>query len=131
MTSRIRRTLIGLTMLATLLIVAPVVPSSASASSIGNRSGNSLTLAVFGDVPYGVEQEAAFPKLIDAINRDPKDRVSIHVGDIKSGSVACTDERFAAVAAGFATLKDPLVYTPGDNEWTDCHRVNQRLLKPA
>lgn len=72
-----------------------------------------LTVAVFGDVPYGVEQEAAFPKLIDAINRDLKARVSIHVGDINGGSTACTDERFAAIAAGFATLKDPLVYAPG------------------
>lgn len=130
MTSRIHRMLIGLTMLATLVIAAPVVPTAASASPIGNRSGNSLTVAVFGDVPYGVEQEAAFPKLIDAINRDPKVRVSIHVGDIKSGSVACSDERFAAVAAGFATLKDPLVYTPGDNEWADCHRVNNGSYNP-
>ena len=38
--------------------------------------------------------------------------------------------RFAAVAAAFATLNDPLIYTPGDNEWTDCHRANNGAFNP-
>ena len=25
----------------------------------------------------------------------------------------------------FEQFKDPLVYTPGDNEWTDCHKTNE------
>jgi hypothetical protein len=25
----------------------------------------------------------------------------------------------------FAQFKDPLVYTPGDNEWTDCHKAKE------
>jgi hypothetical protein len=87
-------------------------------------------MAVIGDVPYGVEQEAAFPHLVDAINADPEVRIVTHVGDIKSGSTTCTDERFAAVAAVFATFRDPLVYTPGDNEWTDCHRPNNGGYDP-
>ena len=95
-----------------------------------DRSAKPMTLAVIGDVPYGNDQEASFPSLIDGVNGDPKVRLVIHVGDIKSGSTTCTTQRFAAVAAAFTTFKDPLVYTPGDNEWTDCHRANNGSFNP-
>jgi hypothetical protein len=102
----------------------------AGAGTPTNSSANRTTVAVIGDVPYGVPQEASVGTLIDAINRDPQVRTAIHVGDIKSGSTACTDERFAAVAAQFETFADPLIYTPGDNEWTDCHRANNGAYDP-
>ncbi len=89
-----------------------------------------MSIAVIGDVPYGTAQEASFGGLIEAINADPKVRVALHVGDIKSGSTTCTDERFAAVANAFERFSDPLVYTPGDNEWTDCHRANNGSYNP-
>jgi hypothetical protein len=87
-------------------------------------------MAVIGDVPYGADQEARFGELIGAINDDPKVRVAAHVGDIKNGSTTCTDERFAAIAQAFDTFEDPLIYTPGDNEWTDCHRPNNGGYNP-
>jgi hypothetical protein len=49
-------------------------------------------------------------------------RTVVHVGDIKSGSTACSDERLLLVRDAFESFRDPVVYTPGDNEWTDCHR---------
>jgi hypothetical protein len=97
-------------------------PAPASGSDSENRSANRVSYAVFGDVPYGAEQEATFGNLIEAINDDRKVRLAIHVGDTKNGSTPCTDERLTAVRDAFETLDDPLVYTPGDNEWTDCHR---------
>ena len=30
----------------------------------------------------------------------------------------------------FDRFADPLVYTPGDNEWTDCHRANNGSYNP-
>ena len=30
----------------------------------------------------------------------------------------------------FDRFTDPLVYTPGDNEWTDCHRANNGGYHP-
>jgi hypothetical protein len=44
------------------------------------------------------------------------------VGDIKSSASPCTDEALTKIQALFETFHHPLVYTPGDNEWTDCHR---------
>jgi endonuclease/exonuclease/phosphatase family metal-dependent hydrolase len=83
------------------------------------------TLAVIGDTPYGDEQVAAFPGLVEDVNADPKVRLVMHLGDIKNGSSTCTTERFRSLRALYDTFRDPFVYTPGDNEWTDCHRPAQ------
>ncbi len=105
-----------------LALAVPALPAGASGGSAVDTSAKPLTLAFIGDTPYGAAQEATFGELVDAIDADPKVRAVTHVGDIKSGGTTCTDERFAAVAASFASFDDPVVYTPGDNEWTDCHR---------
>ena len=75
-----------------------------------------------GDTPYKLPDDyVKFDRLIAAINAR-KPSFSIHVGDIKSGSSPCSDENLKKVLDQFATFEQPLVYTPGDNEWTDCHR---------
>jgi hypothetical protein len=37
---------------------------------------------------------------------------------------AATFDQFSAAVERLNTLVAPLVYVPGDNEWTDCHRTN-------
>ena len=95
------------------------------------RSANAYTLAVVGDTPYGAAQVERFPELIADINGDPKVDLVLHVGDIKNGSTRCDDSYFARIAGDFDDFKDPLVYTPGDNEWTDCHRANNGGYLPT
>ena len=59
------------------------------------------------------------------MNADKAVSAVLHVGDIHSGSQYCTqayDQQIADLWAGFA---DPMVYTPGDNEWTDCHKKKE------
>lgn len=76
-----------------------------------------------GDMPYG-EPAKVYPQyqaLIDTINRR-QPAFSLHIGDIKSGSTPCSDELLGQQLAFFQTFQQPVVYTPGDNEWTDCHR---------
>ena len=111
-------------------VFASSSPVTAGAGNAVDRSAKPMTIAVIGDVPYGIAQEATFGGLIGAVNDDPKVRVVLHVGDIKSGSTTCTDERFAAVRDAFDVFEDPVVYTPGDNEWTDCHRSNNGAYDP-
>ncbi len=79
----------------------------------------SFTFAAIGDVPYGPTEELG--ELAQRINRAAP-AFTIHVGDIKSGGSKCSDEAFATVRRLFDEFEQPLVYTPGDNEWTDCHR---------
>jgi hypothetical protein len=49
---------------------------------------------------------------------------SIYDGDIKDGSSHCTDDVYVNALKMFNSMVKPVVYVPGDNEWTDCHRLN-------
>lgn len=84
-----------------------------------------------GDMPYGPAAQSYPPyrQLIDRINQEAP-AFSVHVGDFKSGSTPCNDEEFDKQIAHFSRFAGPVVYTPGDNEWTDCHRVNNGGYDP-
>jgi hypothetical protein len=83
-----------------------------------------------GDTAYNGEADyVRYRRLIDAINaRDPA--FSIHVGDLW-GANTCADASYAFIEPFFARYDHPLVYTPGDNEWTDCGRVAMGGYAPA
>lgn len=102
--------------------LASLTSAPAEAGAPDNRSAAPLEIALIADTPYGDAQRAAFPALVDAINAAPQVRVVLHAGDIKNGSSTCSDGRFADLAQLYGTFADPFVITPGDNEWTDCHR---------
>jgi hypothetical protein len=95
-----------------------------------DHSSNRMDIAVIGDVPYGPVATEAYPAFIESIDADPKVRRVVHVGDIKSGSTVCSDAWFDYIRESFDSFEDPLVYTPGDNEWTDCHRPNNGAYDP-
>jgi hypothetical protein len=102
--------------------------------SADNDNNGHVTYAVIGDFPYGPEKRAEMPALIAKINADPEVERVVHLGDIKAGSNSdCSDAYFADIRAQFDTFDDPLVYTPGDNEWTDCHVAskNNGLYTPT
>jgi hypothetical protein len=106
--------------------VAALSPVPASASS--SPAPGALTLAVYGDAPYGTSptdtsQVVATPGFVNSINADPEVGLVAHVGDIHSGKQYCTQKYDESVANLWKQYQDPLVYTPGDNEWTDCHKV--------
>ena len=101
------------------------------ATSAVAQAKNATTLAVFGDLPYTPAQIANFDMLPTAVNADPDISRAIHLGDIKSGSTRCDDATYLSVRATFDKFHDPLVFVPGDNEWTDCHRVNNGGYLPT
>jgi hypothetical protein len=115
-------------------LAAALLAAHATAASAAPPEANTpkpATLAIIGDTPYGVEQIAQFPADIAEINADRDVRRVVHLGDIKNGSSRCDDAYFEARLADFQTFADPLVYTPGDNEWTDCHRANNGGYLPT
>lgn len=81
-----------------------------------------FSLALIGDVPYRDEDIPKLDRVLAAINQDHDVLWTIHTGDIKSGSSPCSDAVLQARVIQLSQLIRPLVYTPGDNEWTDCHR---------
>jgi hypothetical protein len=65
------------------------------------------------------------------IDADPTVQFVAHAGDIKSGSTLCSDQLLGDTFAQYQTFDDPFWYTPGDNEWTDCHRTNNGGYLPT
>ena len=109
------------------------------------RSENAVTFAAIGDWPYA-NTTVTPPKrvlfdnanlLYESINADPDVSLVLHIGDIHSGSEPCTGAGLSSVPPGsiasynqsvfgfFEKFSPPFVYTPGDNEWTDCHKSKQ------
>ena len=96
---------------------------AASLLAASGAGAEPFVFVAYGDVPYGEPAEVypPFETLIETINGvDP--RLAIHVGDTKSGGTVCSDEILAEQLAYLGDVAAPVLYTPGDNEWTDCHR---------
>src|SRR3954453_17415654 len=77
----------------------------------------SFSFGVFGDAPYFPGEALQYPILLKHIDAHDLSFV-IHVGDIFWGP--CSDKPYAKVLRNFNRLHEPVIYTPGDNEWTDC-----------
>jgi len=89
-----------------------------------------FVFGVMGDTPYTAREEPRFVEMIARMNAEPLAFV-IHVGDIKAGGGSpCSDELYERRLAQFDTSGHPLVYTPGDNEWTDCRRKSNGAHDP-
>ncbi len=84
-----------------------------------------------GDMPYGPREQAypAFRALIAEINRRAP-VFTIHLGDTKSGVDPCSDQLLLEQRDFMDSFASALVYTPGDNEWTDCHRLLAGTYNP-
>jgi hypothetical protein len=96
-----------------------------------------VTMAVIGDWPYSQFLLDNYNLLVNSVNADARVGLLMHVGDIHSGSMPCTSAGILpaiatanpgwnqAVFHAFQQFKVPVVYTPGDNEWADCHKSKQ------
>jgi hypothetical protein len=90
-------------------------------------------VAIFGDMPYTTLTDslrepklAGYRAVLDTIAAEPVAFV-VHVGDI-TGTV-CSDSMYAQRVREFAAVPHPLIYTPGDNEWTDCARDGYEAME--
>lgn len=86
--------------------------------------------AIIGDTPYTEAERALLPRMLSQIaERQPA--FILHAGDIKSGGQRCDDAMYYDRRTLFDAVAVPLVYTPGDNEWTDCHRASNGGYDPV
>ncbi len=92
--------------------------------------GGTFAFAVVADAPYPDADAPAFARLIEAVNADAEIAFVIHGGDIKSGGSKCTNERLAARFTLYQRFRRGFVFTPGDNDWTDCHRESNGRYNP-
>ena len=85
---------------------------------------NEFEFFVFGDMPYHIpEDNIGFQRLIETLNTQ-KQVFNVFVGDFKSSATPCSDTAFLKIRNYFNDFNKPLIYTPGDNEWTDCNKTS-------
>ncbi len=77
----------------------------------------SFAFAALGDAPYSPVEFALFDVVLEDVGAHDLTSV-VHVGDIFSEP--CRDEAYLRTLGVFNDIPHPVVYTPGDNEWTDC-----------
>jgi hypothetical protein len=108
-----------------LLVVLVAATLTAGLASGGNGDTNEKTfeyaIGLWGDLPYNAAQEAALPNLIADMN-EAQLTFSVHDGDLKAGSGPCSNELYQRALGWFNSLEGASMFTPGDNDWTDCDR---------
>jgi hypothetical protein len=91
---------------------------------------DSFSFAVMGDTPYHDGEAGDFDSMVAKMGAEPL-AFAVHVGDFKAGGDSpCTDELFADRRARLDASRHALVFTPGDNDWTDCRRESNGRMDP-
>jgi hypothetical protein len=108
-------------------LLAATLPASAAGEYI--RPG--VSFALLGDVPYSAAEEVKFNNVIASINASRNVRMVLHTGDIKGGGERCDDALFIKRYNQYQQFDDAFIITPGDNDWTDCHRTSNGSYLPT
>lgn len=88
-----------------------------------------LRFAALGDIPYGNNAREKMPGWLKKIG-DTQPAFLIHIGDFKDSDEQCSDTLFLDRLNLFNQSTQPFIYTPGDNEWSDCDRLDAGGFNP-
>lgn len=116
-------------------LTLPFLASSAiGLANAGEREENNgnqpYAIGLWGDLPYNdVQATIGVPNLIADMNAQNL-AFTAHNGDLKAGNstpgsvtpTTCADALYTQALGYFNALKSPAIFTPGDNDWTDCDR---------
>jgi len=87
-------------------------------------------IGLWGDLPYNdIQAQIGVPNLIADMNAQNL-AFTVHDGDMKAGNsingsatpTTCSDALYIQSLGYLNSLKAPAMFTPGDNDWTDCDR---------
>ena len=110
-------------------LIAAFISTGVQAQDRGFQFG------IIGDTPYPSKNVKEAVRAIKAMNRENLAFVG-HIGDFQVGGQGrryrrnasayklkpCSDENMQAILDLFGLSAHPFILTPGDNDWTDCHR---------
>ncbi len=94
------------------------------------HDGRRYAIGLWGDFPYSdVQAQTGVPNLIADMNSQDLE-FTVHDGDLKGGNstagsvtpTTCSDALYTQALGYFNSLRAPAIFTPGDNDWTDCDR---------
>lgn len=119
-----------LSVLVSLGLISCAATAPATGASTETTAPQKFAFGLWGDMPYKKAGDAPrLPAVLQSINQSDI-AFSLYDGDIKDGSSKCTDDVYTDALKMFGSMKKPVVYIPGDNEWTDCHRLNNGGMDP-
>ena len=117
-------------MLATLTLAALTAGLAIGGNGETNKKTFEYEVGLWGDLPYSDGQASSgVPNLIADMN-DAQLEFTVHDGDLKAGNgtvgsttpTVCSDALYVQGLAYLNALDGPAMFTPGDNDWTDCDR---------
>ncbi len=108
-----------------------MLAASLPAAASGGYVGPGVSFALIGDTPHGVAEAPKVDRVISDINASRHVRLVLHTGDVKQGSERCDDTLFMKRFNPYQKFDDAFIVTPGDNDWTDCHRTNNGSHLPT
>jgi hypothetical protein len=123
-----------------LLVTLAAGAAAAGIAVAGQGNGNDKTfeyaIGLWGDMPYSDTQAlTGVPNLIADMNSQDI-QFSVHDGDLKAGNAiagsvtpttcqnAVEPSIYSQALGYFNSLTKPAIFSPGDNDWTDCDRTS-------
>jgi hypothetical protein len=105
------------------LVLAATAAATPALADDDRDDSDGYAIGLWGDLPYSpLQAGTGVPNLIADMNAQ-KLKFTVHDGDLKQGSGSLCDDNLYYQALGFFDmLKSPAIFTPGDNDWTDCDR---------
>jgi hypothetical protein len=122
--------LLVLTLVTTALAAGPRVDGRDDDGRTDDDDREPYAIGLWGDLPYSdVQALTGIPNLIADMNAQDL-AFTAQDGDLKAGNgtpgsatpTVCSDDLYVQALGYFNALKAPAVFTPGDNDWTDCDR---------
>jgi hypothetical protein len=116
--------------LVTLCVSAAAGHALADPDDERNDGREPYAIGLWGDLPYSdLQAQVGVPNLIADMNAQ-RLAFTVHDGDLKAGNATagsitpttCGDAMYLQALGFFAALRAPAMFTPGDNDWTDCDR---------
>jgi hypothetical protein len=125
---------VALFMAAVLVLAATntVYAQDRTADKHDDDDREAYAIGLWGDLPYSdIQAQTGVPNLIADMNKQEL-AFTVHDGDLKAGNgtpgsvtpTTCTDALYTQALGFFNSLRAPAIFTPGDNDWTDCDRAS-------
>ena len=114
-----------------LAMLMPVaVPAAPKGTNSATDAPGAFTFTVIGNVPDRAEDVAPVRALLDAIDAEHPAFV-VHLGNLKGRDEACSDTLLEARHDLLDSLIAPVIYIPGDHDWSDCQRPAAGSFDPV
>ena len=119
---------LGMTALALLFLASSSSSLVRADNSDDEDENEAYSIGLWGDAPYSdLQALTGVPNLIADMNNQHL-AFSVHNGDLKAGTgtsgsvtpTTCVDALYVQALNYFNSLRAPAMFTPGDNDWTDC-----------